>query len=44
MFATAWVFFVLNQMDLTKTSDNYLGKKNPALSDTHVLKSSFQLI
>lgn len=36
-------FLCFIQMDLTKTSDNYLGKK-PALSDTHVLKSSFQLV
>lgn len=43
MFAPAWVFFVLVQMDLTKTYDNYLGK-NPALSDTHGLQSYFQLI
>lgn len=42
MFAPAWVFFVLIQMDLTKTY-NYLGK-NPALSDTHGLQSYFQLI
>jgi len=43
MFATAWIFFVLINLGLTKTSDNYLAK-TLALSDTHIVQSSFQVI